>query len=86
MGDKYEFSQGRRWDVQSATCQKDPSEVCIYSHIVSKRDDDKLSVASALLDIVCDDRDIPEIQCCIDFIHEIQRSWLEDMESEDESE
>jgi len=45
-----------------------------------------LSVASALLYIVCDDRDVPEVQSGIDFIHEIKRGWLEDVESKDESE
>lgn len=53
-------------------------------HIVTQGDNDKLRVLGSLLDIVCNDRDIPEIQSCIYFVHKVERCRLEDMKSEDQ--
>ncbi len=41
-----------------------------------QRDDDKLGIFRAILDVVGNNRDVPEVQSCIDFIHEVQWSRL----------
>lgn len=39
-------------------------------------DDDELRVLCSILDVVCDDGNIPEVESGIDLVHEVQRRWL----------
>jgi len=43
---------------------------------IPEGDDDELCILRAVLDVVGDDRNIPEIKRCIDFIHKVERSRL----------
>jgi hypothetical protein len=45
--------------------------------IVPEGDDDELRVLRPVLDVVRDDRNVPEIQRGIDFVHKVQRSRLD---------
>lgn len=45
--------------------------------IVPEGDDDELCVLGPVLDVVRNDRYVPEIQSSIDFVHEVQRGGLD---------
>lgn len=51
-----------------------------------KRDDDELRVLRPILDIIRDDRHVPEIQRGVDLVHEVQRRRLVRVEREHERE
>ena len=43
---------------------------------IPEGDDDELRILGPIFDIVGHDRDIAEIKCSVDLVHEIQRSGL----------
>jgi len=55
--------------------------VCQLKHVVAQGYNDKLSIFGSFLNVVGDNRDILEVQGSIDFIHHIQRSRLEVVQS-----
>ena len=48
---------------------------------VPEGNDDELCVLSSVLDVVRDDRHVPEIQRGVDLVHEVQRGGLEPTQS-----
>jgi len=84
----------RKWifDGYTLRCDRHPvnadKTVTEFKHVVSERNDDELSVLRTVLDIVGIDRNVPEVKCCVDLVHEVlvvQRCRFEDVKSEDES-
>lgn len=49
---------------------------------IPKRNDDKLGVLGAVLDVIGDDGNIPEIERCVNLVHEVKRSRLHHAASE----
>lgn len=52
---------------------------------VPKGNNDELRILRAVLDVVCNNRDIAEVERCINLVHEVKGSRFEVMESEDKS-
>lgn len=50
-------------------------------HVVSEGNNDELGVLSSFLDVLSYNRHILEIKGCVNFIHEVQGSWLVVVES-----
>jgi len=75
------------WDTESIRINRDTlrhvmslvdsnETISQLKHVVSKTDDDELSILRSFLDVVCYNGDIFEIQSSIDFIHHVKRSGL----------
>ena len=54
-------------------------------HVVSEADDDELGVLGAFFDVVSYNGDILKVQCRVNLVHKVQRSWLVVMQSKDKS-
>ena len=44
---------------------------CKFEHVIAKRNDDELSVLSALLDVTGDNADVSKIQSGVDLVHHV---------------
>ncbi len=58
--------------------------VCQFKHIVSERNNDKLSILRAFLDIICDDRNVFEVKRGINLVHNVQRGRFVVMQCKNE--
>jgi len=59
--------------------------ICEFEHVISKGDDDKLSILGSLFDVMSDDGNISEVKRGVNFVHEVQRRRLEDVKGEYQS-
>jgi len=55
-----------------------------FKHIISHRDDNKLSIFRSVFDVVGYNRNVSEVKRSVDLVHEVQRRWFEDMKGENQ--
>ena len=51
---------------------------------VPQRDNDELGILCSILDVVSNDGDVAEVECGINFVHEIEGRRFEDVEGKHE--
>ena len=58
--------------------------ICQLKHIASQGYDDELCVFGPLLDVICHDGDVLEVQGRVNLVHDVQRGGLVIMQSKDQ--
>jgi hypothetical protein len=55
----------------------------VDAKFVPEGNDDELRILGSVLDVVRDDGHVPEVQRCIDLVHEVQRGGLDEEREHD---